>query len=43
MGAMLGHDHADRRQLKDRVAAEPPARTALPVIKPVSTPPHASG
>jgi hypothetical protein len=34
MGAMLGHDHADRRQLKDLAAAEPPARTALLIIKP---------
>ena len=37
MGAMLGHDHADRRQLADLVATEPPARPALPVIKPAST------
>ena len=30
MSAMLGQDHADRRQLAHLVAAEPPARTALP-------------
>jgi hypothetical protein len=34
MGAMLGHDHADRRHLKDLLAAEPPARTALVISKP---------
>jgi hypothetical protein len=34
MGAMLGHDHADRRQLTDLVAAEPPTRTALLIIEP---------
>ena len=34
MRAMLGHDHADRRQLEDLVAAEPPARTALLIDKP---------
>jgi hypothetical protein len=33
MGAMLRHDHADRRQLKDLVAAEPPNRTTLLIIK----------
>jgi hypothetical protein len=33
MGAMLGHDHADRRQLSDLTAAEPPARMALPIIE----------
>jgi hypothetical protein len=38
MGAMLSHDHADRRQLADLVATEPPARPALPVIKPASAP-----
>jgi hypothetical protein len=31
---MLGHDHADRRQLADLVATEPPTPTALPLIKP---------
>jgi hypothetical protein len=31
--AMLGHDHADRRQLGDLVATEP--RPALLIIKPV--------
>jgi hypothetical protein len=36
MGAMLGHDHADRRQLCDLVATEPPARPALPIIQPTS-------
>src|SRR5205823_8155954 len=36
MGAMLGHDHADRRQLADLVATEPPARPALLLIKPTS-------
>ena len=34
MSAMLGHDHAHRRQLTDLVAAEPPAREALLIIKP---------
>ena len=34
--AMLGHDHADRRQLADLVATEPPARPALPNIEPTS-------
>ena len=34
MGAMLGHDHADRRQLSDLAATEPSARTALLIIKP---------
>jgi len=34
MGAMLAHDHADRRQLKDLTAAEPPARPALLIVKP---------
>ena len=34
MGAMLGQDHADRRQLAHLVAAEPPGRTALLIIKP---------
>ena len=33
---MLGHDHADRRQLADLVATEPPARPALPIIEPPS-------
>src|SRR5437016_1233727 len=32
--AMLAHDHADRRQLTDLVATEPPARPALPIIEP---------
>ena len=32
--AMLGHDHADRRQLADLVATEPPARPALSIIEP---------
>jgi len=36
MGAMLGHDHADRRQLGDLVSTEPPTGPALPVIKPAS-------
>ena len=36
MGAMLGQDHADRRQLGDLVATEPPARPALPIIEPAS-------
>ena len=36
MGAMLGHDHPDRRQLADLMATEPPARPTLPVIKPAS-------
>jgi hypothetical protein len=31
---MLGHEHADRRQLGDLVATEPPARPALPIIEP---------
>ena len=35
-GAMLGQDHAGRRQLKDLVAAEPPGRPALLIIKPMS-------
>ena len=35
MGAMLAHDHADRRQLGDLVATEPPARPALPIIEPL--------
>jgi len=34
MRAMLGHAHADRRQLAHLVAAEPAARTALLLIKP---------
>ena len=34
MGAMLGHDHADRRQLGDLVATEPSARPALLIIEP---------
>src|SRR5690348_14586010 len=34
MGAMLGHDHADRRQLGDLMAAKPPARAPLLIIKP---------
>jgi len=34
MGAMLGRDHADRRQLADLVATEPPARPALRLIEP---------
>src|SRR5436309_1019455 len=33
---MLGHDHADRRQLADLMATEPPTRPALPNIKPAS-------
>jgi hypothetical protein len=33
-GCDARHDHADRRQLGDLAAAEPPARTALPIIKP---------
>ena len=36
MGAMLGHDHADRRQLAHLPATEPPARPALPITKPTS-------
>jgi hypothetical protein len=36
MRAMLGHDHADRRQLADLVATEPPAWPALLIIKPAS-------
>ncbi len=36
MRAMFAHDHADRRQLGDLVATEPPARPALPIIKPTS-------
>ena len=32
---MLAHDHADRRQLGDLVAAEPPAWPALPIIEPL--------
>ncbi len=35
MGAMLGHDPADRRQLAHLPATEPP-RPALPIIKPTS-------
>ena len=35
MGAMLGHDHADRRQLAHLVATEPPARPALLFIEPM--------
>jgi hypothetical protein len=35
MGAMLGHDHADRRQLADLIATEPPRRTP-PVVTPAS-------
>jgi hypothetical protein len=34
--AMFGHDHADRRQLGDLMATEPPARPALPIIEPTS-------
>ena len=34
MGAMLGPGHADRRQLGDLVAAEPPGRPALSIIEP---------
>ena len=34
MRAMLDDDHADRRQLADLVATKPPARPALPTIKP---------
>ena len=41
--AMLGPDHADRRQLGDLVATEPPARPALLIIEPRPHPPHASG
>src|SRR4051794_23225689 len=35
--AMLAHEHADRRQITHLVAAEPPARLALPHIEPMST------
>jgi hypothetical protein len=35
--AMLGPGHADRRQLADLVATEPPAPPALPIIEPTST------
>ena len=38
MRAMLGQDHADRRQLGDLVATEPPALTALAIIKPTPAP-----
>ena len=34
--AIFGHDHADRRQLGDLVATEPPARPALRIIEPTS-------
>src|ERR1700733_12906233 len=34
--AMLGHDHTDRRQLRDLMAAEPAARPALLPIEPMS-------
>jgi hypothetical protein len=33
---MLGHDHADRRQLAHLMATEPPTRPALPIIKPAT-------
>jgi hypothetical protein len=35
---MLGPPHADRRQLSDLVATEPPARATLPVIEPAAAP-----
>ena len=34
MCAVLGHEHADRRQLADLVATEPPARPLLLSIEP---------
>jgi hypothetical protein len=37
VGAVLGPDHADRRQLSDLVATEPAARPALAIIEPAST------
>jgi hypothetical protein len=36
--AMLGEDHADRRQLGDLVATEPATRPALLRIKPMPAP-----
>ena len=43
MGAMLGHDHADRRQLAHLMATEPPVRPALPIIEPASASATRSG
>ena len=36
--AMLGPDHADRRQLSDLVATEPPPRAPLPHAEPAAAP-----
>jgi hypothetical protein len=35
MRAMLGPNHADRRQLSDLMATEPTARAALPLTEPM--------